>query len=171
MSTTRASPLAQVGGAAHRVQQGIDREPALFGRLDHFDLDVGGHQHAVQEGVGVGRLADRAGGHRADLRYVIAIQHPAIIAQDRRRGVDRALRELLVQEGVLAQPHRPPHAFQDVDAAVGEHLGHHHPHGVGADVDHRDDAGFTLLDRVRHALPPAHSRAKLFLQFLRKGLL
>ena len=144
--------LRVAGGVAHRG----NGQPALFRRVNHLDVQIGGHEDAVEERIGIARLANRTGGHRPNPLDLIEAEHLPVVAQHGHGRLHGAGPQPSAPKGVLPQPYRPLKPLQDVEPAVRQDLGDYHPQGVRADVDGGDRLGrlrgvgrFSL--RLRHS--------------------
>ena len=128
-------PLVDSQGVAHRLTHRRDRQPALLRGVDHLDVQPGGHEHAVEERIAVGGLADGGGGHRADLLDLVQIEQLAVVAQHLHGGAHALAAQPAAAERVLPQADRPLEPLQHFDPAVGKDLGDDHPQGVRPHVD------------------------------------
>ncbi len=128
-------PLVHAQGVAHRLAHRRDRQPAFLRRVDHLDVQPGGHEDAIEKRVAVGGLADGGGGHGANLLHLVEIEQLAVVAEHLDGGAHALAAQPAAAEGVLAQADRPLQPLQHLDPAVGKHLGNDHPQGVGPHVD------------------------------------
>ena len=133
--------LLDAQGVAHRLADGRDGQPAFLRRVDHFDVQMRGHEDAIQEGLAVGGLADGRGGHGPDLLDLIEIEQLAEIAQHGHGGPHAVAAQASTAEGVLAQMDGPLQLLQDLDASVGKDLGNDHSQGVRPHVHGGDGFG------------------------------
>ena len=116
-------------------------QPGLLGAADHFDVDAGPAPGGAQQLVAIRRLAHGARGHRAHVRCARGLRE--LGESDERSGTarNRFAGKASGAEDLRAEADGGAILGADLECAVrlgGRDL---QPHGVRAEVDHRERLG------------------------------
>ena len=130
-------------GLDHRLHAEIG-DPVHLRLVDHLDLHARCDVDAVQKRHPVGGLADRAGGHDADLfgfRDAVFLQQLAVAPQNQHASLGGLLPNAAPGVRVVAEVHILGERFEQADRAVADDLTDRHADRGGPDVNHRDRTG------------------------------
>ncbi len=148
------------GGVARQaVTHGDVDEAAFLRRVDDVQPEARLHLHPVEEGVGVRRLADRAGRDGPVPRHAVLV-HQALEAIHRvEDGVHRPRPDPPARERLLSEGDAAHGLVEHGRRAARSQFGDDEADGARADVDHGNRLGTRVAGGIRHGWL---SRAPLF---------
>ena len=133
------------------LADGEIRQAALLRSVDDVERDAGPDAHAVEEGVGVGGLADRAGRDGTHAHHAVVVHDAAERVQRPYGRVDGRRTDASRCERVASQQHAARGLLQHLRTLAGQVLRDDQPHRRRADVDGGHDGG---RGRQTHGLWP-----------------